>query len=160
MMALYIPIQPSSKTPRMALRVRNSAARRRASAVALAGTFARANGRTCEVAWRTRPVRSHWRRPRRKKSSSKRSLQSVEYRTPALVSEPLRFSIPTSPGQVPLQFATVRMGPRWLTSPASTWCEYCQTASATMSGAVGSRRANTSIPSFCEAMKPWRRLGS
>ena len=42
----------------------------------------------------------------------KSSLQSVEYLTPALVSEPLRLSMPTSPGQVPDQLATVRIGPR------------------------------------------------
>ena len=41
----------------------------------------------------------------------KSSLQSVEYLTPALVSEPLRLSMPTSPGQVPDQLATVRIGP-------------------------------------------------
>ena len=36
------------------------------------------------------------------------------YATPALVSEPLRLSIPTRPGQVPLQLARVRIGPRWV----------------------------------------------
>ena len=45
-------------------------------------------------------------------SSVKSSLQRVEYFTPALVSEPLRLSMPTSPGQVPDQLATVRIGPR------------------------------------------------
>ena len=32
----------------------------------------------------------------------------VEYATPALVSEPVRFNIPTSPGQVPDQFKVGR----------------------------------------------------
>ena len=41
----------------------------------------------------------------------KSSLQSVEYFTPALVSEPLRLSMPTRPGHVPDQLATVRIGP-------------------------------------------------
>ena len=43
------------------------------------------------------PVVSHLRSPFRNMSSVKSSLQSVEYLTPALVSEPFRFSIPTSP---------------------------------------------------------------
>ena len=85
----------------------------------------------------------------------KSSLQMVEYSTPALVSEPLRLSIPTSPGQVPDQLAAVRIGPRCDISPGSRWCEYCQTASATISGALGSISRKTAIPSFCEAMNPW-----
>ena len=56
----------------------------------------------------------------RKKSSVKSSLHSVLYVTPALVSEPLRLSMPTRPGHSPLQLATVRMGPRWVESPGST----------------------------------------
>ena len=47
---------------------------------------------------------------------------------PALVIEPFKLSMPTSPGQVPLQFATVRMGPRWVNSPAERDGGYCQTA--------------------------------
>jgi hypothetical protein len=82
------------------------------------------------------------------------SLQSVEYFTPALVSEPLRLSMPTRPGHVPDQLATVRIGAWCEMSPCSRWCEYCQTASATMSGVFGSMEANTSMPSFCEPMKP------
>ena len=79
----------------------------------------------------------------------------VEYSTPALVNEPFRFNIPTSPGHVPDQFATVRIGPRCEIKPCSRWCEYCQTDSATISGASGSIPANTCIPSFCVWMKPW-----
>ena len=60
------------------------------------------------------PRSSHSRSLVVKNSSVKSSLHSVEYGTPALVSEPLRLSIPTSPGQVPLQLARVRMGPRWV----------------------------------------------
>ena len=45
--------------------------------------------------------------------------------------------MPTNPGHVPDQLATVRIGPLCASKPASTWCEYCQTASATMSFAVG-----------------------
>ena len=41
------------------------------------------------------------------------------YVTPALVSEPFKFSRPTSPGHSPLQLATVRMGPRCVESPGS-----------------------------------------
>ena len=37
---------------------------------------------------------------------------NVEYFTPALVSDPFKFSIPTNPGHCPDQFATVRIGPR------------------------------------------------
>ncbi len=55
--------------------------------------------------------------------------------TPALVSEPLRLSMPTRPGHWPDQLARVRMGPLWVVRPARTWWEYCQTASATTSGA-------------------------
>src|SRR5437867_10093908 len=33
------------------------------------------------------------------------------------VIEPFRFNMPTSPGQVPLQLATVSIGPRWVKSP-------------------------------------------
>src|SRR5665213_4080585 len=72
---------------------------------------------------------------------------------PALVIEALRFNMPTNPGQVPLQLATVRIGPRWVDKPGRTWWLYCQTASATMSGALGSRWRKTSMPIFCESMK-------
>jgi hypothetical protein len=94
-----------------------------------------------------------------KNASLKSSLQSVEYLTPAFVSEPFRFSIPTRPGHRPLQFATVRTGPLCVVRPGSTWCEYCHTASATTTGANGSIREKTSIPSFCEPMKPCPSFG-
>jgi hypothetical protein len=104
----------------------------------------------------TTPVSSQAARPFTKKGSVKSSLQRVEYLTPALVREPFRFSMPTSPGQRPLQLATVRTGPRWVRRPGSTWCEYCHTASATMRGADGSILEKISIPSFCDPMKPCR----
>src|SRR5262245_52553927 len=72
--------------------------------------------------------------------------QRLEYFTPALVSEPLRLRRPTRPGQVPDQFASVRIGPLRASSPARTWCEYCQTASATMTGASGWIFEKTSMP--------------
>ena len=52
---------------------------------------------------------------------SKSSLQMVLYLTPILVRQPFRLSMPTSPGHCPDQLATVRIGPRWSRSPASTW---------------------------------------
>ncbi len=159
MMALNMPMQPSSKTPMMDLRRRRSAATCRAIARALAGTRALASGRTWLAACRTTPVLSQPARFFRKKSSVKSALQSVEYFTPALVREPLRLSMPTSPGAVPDQLATVRMGPRWDFSPARTWWEYCQTASATISGALGSSPAKIAMPSFWELMKPWATSG-
>jgi hypothetical protein len=55
-------------------------------------------------------ARSDCRRSR-KYASEKFSLHKVLYRTPALVRQPLRFSIPTKPGHCPLQLARVRMGP-------------------------------------------------
>src|SRR6185437_8122698 len=73
-----------------------------------------------------------------KNGSVKSSDHMVEYFTPALVSEPLRFSMPTSPGQVPDQLATVRIGPRCVARPERTWWLYCQTHSATINGASGS----------------------
>ena len=159
MIALYIPMQPSSKTPMIERRSRRSAAMLPARTLALAGTEEGSNGRTCGVGWRTDPVSSHVPSRLRKASSSNVSLQRVECRTPALAREALRLRSPTSPGQVPDQLATVRIGPRWPLSPARMWCEYCQTASATMSGASGSIPAKTAIPSFWELMKPCRALG-
>ena len=79
---------------------------------------------------------------------------------PILVSPALRLSIPTRPGQSPTKFATVRIGPRWVRSPASTWWLYCQTASATISGASGGIERNTSSPIRCELMNPCPVAGS
>ena len=76
------------------------------------------------------------------------------YFTPAFVSEPLRLSMPTRPGHVPDQLASVRIGPWCVVSPCRIWCEYCQTASATRSGAAGSIWRKTASPSFCEPIKP------
>jgi len=65
---------------------------------------------------------------------------------PALVRPALRFNMPTRPGHWPLQLATVRMGPWWVERPGKTWWLYCQTASATMSGAVLGILRKTSMP--------------
>ena len=49
------------------------------------------------------------------------------------------------------------VGIRWAAAavnPARTWCEYCQTDSATMSGAVGSIVLKTSSPLRCQSIKP------
>ena len=89
-----------------------------------------------------------------KNSSVKSSLHSVEYRTPALARLPLRFSMPTRPGHWPLQLATVRMGPVWLIRPGRMCWEYCQTASATISGALELTDRNTSSPRFWLSMNP------
>ncbi len=66
------------------------------------------------------PASSHRLSSARKCGSDKSSLQSVEYFTPAFVNEPLRLSMPTKPGQVPDQLATVRIGPLCEISPWST----------------------------------------
>jgi len=110
MMALYIPMQPSSKTPMMDLRRRRSSAIRFATDRAFGGSAVRESGRTWLVLSLTVPVVSQDWRPSQKNSSVKSSLHKVEYFTPALVREPLRFNMPTSPGHVPLQLATVRIG--------------------------------------------------
>ncbi len=45
--------------------------------------------------------------------------------------------MPTRPGHLPHQLATVRIGPWCVQSPCSTWWLYCQTASATIKRSVG-----------------------
>ena len=90
----------------------------------------------------------------RAQSSVKSSLHSVEWRTPALVRLAVRLSIPTSPGNSPLQLATSRIGPRWVRRPGSTWWLYCQTASTTTSGASGGSPLKTSIPARWLSMNP------
>ena len=72
----------------------------------------------------------------------------------------LMLSSPTRPGHCPLQLATVRIGPRWARSPASTWWLYCQTASATISGASAGMPGTPPCPSRWLAMKPWPVTGS
>ncbi len=102
MIALNIPMQPSSNTPMIAFSRRSCVGERLA-----------------ELALRRRDLHVVQRRDvvglvldacpcpatgaslRVKQSSAKSSLHSVEYFTPALVSEPLRLSMPTSPGHVP-----------------------------------------------------------
>ena len=79
---------------------------------------------------------------------------------PAFVMLALRPSSPTSPGQSPAKFATVRIGPRCVRSPASTWCEYCQFAIATMRGASSGMFLKTSRPMRWLEMKPWPVCGS
>ena len=81
------------------------------------------------------PSPSHCRRPSRKYLSVNFSLHNVLYSTPIFVSEPFRFSIPTRPGHVPLQLATVKIGPRCVESPGKICWLYCQTHSATINGA-------------------------
>ena len=154
-MPLYMPMQPSSKTPMMAFSVRICLARAAAKSRSGRPTATADSGRACGVGWDTVPPVSHRRRPALKASSVKSSLHRVEYRTPALVSDPFRFSMPTSPGHVPDQLATVRIGPRWARSPASRWWLYCQTDSATTSGASGSTpAAKTAMPCFWLLMNP------
>ncbi len=114
MMALYMPMQPSSKTPIMALFRRNSTARRTPVSSARGGSLQAESGRTWLASCITGSPASQRRKPERKNSSVKSALHSVLYATPALVSEAFKFSIPTRPGHSPLQLATVRIGPRWL----------------------------------------------
>src|ERR1700759_5060714 len=110
-MALYMPMQPSSKIPMIAFSDSN---RRAIFSPALrdeTGTLASLNFRTCEESCLTFPSLSHSRSFFVKGLSVNSSLQRVLYLTPALVSDPFKFSKPTNPGQVPLQLATVNIGP-------------------------------------------------
>ena len=115
MMALYMPMQPSSKTPMMAFSRASCSARALPTACASAdGTSTFFSGVTWSVRVLDRRLcRASGAGPSTKNSSVKSSLHRVEYFTPALVSEPLRLSMPTSPGHVPDQLATVRIGPWW-----------------------------------------------
>ena len=111
MMALYMPMQPSSKTPMIALPRRNSPASRLPSSSALAGSWNWLSARAWLTSCCTVSPASHLRKPLRKNSSVKSSLHNVLYVMPALVIDAFRFSMPTSPGHWPLQLATVRIGP-------------------------------------------------
>ena len=120
-MALYMPMQPSSKTPMMALSRRNCAGQARADCFSVrpgSCELGRAGGR----GWRrARPAArpSHARRPAQKVLVGEvLAPERAVAARPALVSEPLRFSMPTRPGHSPLQFATVRIGPRCVMRPA------------------------------------------
>ena len=112
MMALYMPMQPfieDAQNGFVAAQIRGQHARdffsaRRQREFAQGMHVARYRASTAFPA-------SQWRRPMRKKSSRKSPLHNVLYATPALVSEPFKFSIPTRPGHWPLQLATVRIGP-------------------------------------------------
>ena len=66
MMALYIPMQPSSKMPIMDFRRRRSSAIFFAIARAFGGTDALASGLTCAVWCVATPVESHAFKPVRK----------------------------------------------------------------------------------------------
>ena len=70
---------------------------------AFAGTLTLPSAVTWSRRWVTRPVLSPRASFFRKAGSAKSSPQSVEYLTPALVSDPFRFSIPTRPGHCPDQ---------------------------------------------------------
>ncbi len=90
----------------------------------------------------------------------KSTLQIVEYSLPIFVRPALRPRRPTRPGQSGAKFAIVRIGPRWVRRPASTWWLYCQTASATMSGASAGMFLNTSRPMRWLLMNPCPVAGS
>src|SRR5437667_384304 len=135
MIALYIPMHPSSNTPRIAFPERKRRAIFSPYFLAAEGILTSLNFTTCEVSCFTFPFWSHSPRFLTKNLSLKSSLQRVLYFTPALVRIPFRFSKPTIPGHVPLQFAVVSIGPRWERRPPSRCWLYCQTASATTSGA-------------------------
>ncbi len=78
MMALNIPMQPSSNTPMIAFPSRSCAASCLPSFAARAGTFTFSIGRACDVSCVMRPVFSHCRSFARKNASVKSSLHSVE----------------------------------------------------------------------------------
>ena len=154
MIALNMPMQPSSNTPMIAFWVCNSDASFWPVASHDEGMLILRIGITWAVVCLTFPVASQVFSFFMNLLSEKSSAQSVLNLTPALVREPFRLSIPTSPGHCPDQLATVRIGPRWVSNPGSTWWEYCQTASATMIGISGSMDAKTSIPFFWESINP------
>ena len=160
MMALYIPMQPSSNTPMMALSVRSWRARAEPSWTSAAEASSGGRLRTWRWSWTSFPVVSQVRRQSTAQSSVKSSLQSSEWSTPALVRLPARFSSPTRPGKSPAQFATTRMGPWCDRSPARTWWLYCQTASTTTTGALTGTSLNTAMPIRWLSMKPCPLAGS
>src|SRR3984893_516915 len=148
MIALYIPIQPSSKIPMIAFSSWSFRAIFSPNFLDAPGTFVSLYFTTCEASCFTFPSSSHSRSFRVKYLSLNSSLQRVLYCTPAFVRLPFRFNNPTKPGQVPLQFATVRIGPLCDDNPPSRCWLYCQTASATTSGAFRGIDLNTRKPIF------------
>src|SRR6267154_1950819 len=106
-----MPMQPSSKMPMIAFPDRNRRAIFSPTLREEPGTLASLNFRTCEVSCLTFPSSSHSRSFLVKNLSVNSSLQRELYFTPALVSDPFKFNKPTKPGHVPLQFATVKIGP-------------------------------------------------
>ena len=164
MMALYMPMQPSSNTPMIAFSALNRRANSLPVAMASANSWASSllgwNSRTWDVSCLTLPLASQRRSSRRNGLSSNVSLHSEENAMPARVMEPLRLSIPTRPGHVPLQLATVRIGPSCVSRPWRIWWLYCQAASATTSGASLGMRRNTSMPCFWLSMNPCPFSGS
>ena len=150
-------MQPSSKTPRIAWSFWSdapSAKPRTRSASSSTPNVRSSIAREWLRSWSMRPDSSQRRIPPRANPSWKSSLQIELYGMPAFASDALTFSMPTSPGQRPLQLASVRIGPRCFVSPASTWLEYSHTASATMSGASRSILRKSSMPRACPSMKP------
>ena len=77
MIALYIPMQPSSKTPMRAFFSRSCAAIPAPICSSFPGSFTAATGTTWLVSWRTLPVASHDSRWRWKAALAKSSAQSV-----------------------------------------------------------------------------------
>ncbi len=136
------------------MRSASSPASRRPSVAADPGSAAASRSRTCDVSCSTCPVSIHRAIAESANESVRSSPQTVLYARPIFVSDALMFSIPTRPGHWPLQLATVRIGPRWRRSPGRTWWLYCQTASATTSGASRSMPAKTSMPIRWLEMKP------
>ena len=153
MIALYMPMQPSSKMPMMALSSLSWSARARPSSTS--AVLGRAgSGRTWLASCSMRPDSIQAAMPSRNQESVPSTVHSEEYSRFIFVSPPLRFSRPTRPGHSGAKFAIVRTGPRWVRSPASTWWLYCQFAVATISGASGGICLNTSMPIRWERMKP------
>jgi hypothetical protein len=101
MMALYMPMQPSSKTPRIAMR---SAQSRRSPHRHAHGRASPERGWKSRRTWRVvvdRGPRAATAQAPRKKASSNVLAPERAYATPAFVSEPLRLRRPTRPGHVP-----------------------------------------------------------
>ena len=89
-----------------------------------------------------------------KNSSVKSSLQSVEYFTPALVSEPLRLSMPTSPGHVPGPVGDGEDRPAMRDQAVQHVVRVLPDGFGDDERRAGIDAAKTSMPSFCEPMKP------
>ena len=154
MMALNIPMHPSSKTPMIALSRANASRSAMPSCCASRGVRVRTvNGRGSYRGRRAASL-SHAFSRDRKYSSLKSSDHSDDYVTPALVIDPFRFSIPTKPG--PLA-APVRDGE----DGTAMRDEAVQERDAVLpygfdhdQRRIGRMSRKTSIPYFCESMNP------